>query len=304
MQSLLRGNLRRGFLVVVTIGFAMPELLSAQTPLAGIVEQDVVTGKGGDRELHAEIAYPKDATGMLPAIVWIHGGGWISGNYKPAPVLEMAKHGYVVASIEYRTSNLAPWPAQIQDCKLGVRWLRANAALYHADPNRIAAWGGSAGSHLANCLGTMTDPKLEGDGGYPGVSSAVQAVIDSFGPTDFTDPKSVGANPTSLMLVEKLMGAPYAQNPDLWKSACPIAFVKAGDPPFFIIHGDSDQTVPVAQATSFDAALTQAGVPHQLLIIKNCGHDGAANPGTAIDPSRDEVDRRIYSFLAKYLKGP
>jgi acetyl esterase/lipase len=304
---------------LAALALALPGLLPAQTPSpatnaapvyppppAGIVVlHDVVIGRGGDRDLHAEIAYPQDATGPLPAVIYIHGGGWSGGSYKDMPVLQLAKAGYFAASIEYRLSNVAKWPAQIQDCKLGVRWLRANAAKYHVDPNRIGAWGGSAGGHLVACLGTMADVKdYEGDGGYPGVSSAVQAVVDFFGPTDFTDPRIDLYPPSSVRLAEGLFGVSHDQNPELWKSGSPTAYVKAGDPPILIVHGDADQVVPVAQAILFDAALTQAGVPHQLIIVKNGGHGFAPRPGTTIVPGNGEIDQAVYAFLAKYLKGP
>ena len=143
-----------------------------------VVLHDVVTGKGGTQDLHAEIAYPRNAATPLAAVIYIHGGGWIGGSQRQSPIPELAKAGYFAASIEYRLSNAAKWPAQIQDCKLGVRWLRANATKYHVDPDRIGVWGASAGGHLVACLGTMADVKeYEGDGGYPGVSSAVQAVV-------------------------------------------------------------------------------------------------------------------------------
>ena len=99
----------------------------------------MVIGKGGGRDLHAEVAYPKDVMGPLPAVIYIHGGGWIGGSQKQSPILELAKAGYFAASIEYRLSNEAKWPAQIQDCKLGVRWIRANAAKFNVDPNGSAS---------------------------------------------------------------------------------------------------------------------------------------------------------------------
>lgn len=302
--------------LIAALILAIPGLLPAQTrppattspgyppPPPGIVVlHDVVIGKGGDRDLHADIAYPEGATHPLTAVIWVHGGGWVSGTYKPSPILQLAQNGFFAASIEYRTSNIAKWPAQIQDCKLGVRWLRANAAKYQVDPNHIGAYGASAGGHLVACLATMSDPKFEGDGGYPGVSSAVQAVVDSFGPTDFINYDPAINSPEANRVTEMLFGVPYKQNPDLWKSGSPVAYVKAGDPPVFIIHGDSDKTVPLAQATAFDAALTKAGVVHQFIIVKNCGHDLAANPGTRIEPDRDEIGKAIYAFFAKYLKG-
>ena len=270
------------------------------------VLQDVIIGKGGDRDLHADIAYPQNVTGLLPAVIYIHGGGWMGGSYKqPSHILQLAKAGYFAASIEYRLSGVAKWPAQIQDCNLGVRWLRANAAQYHVDPNRIGVWGISAGGHLAACLETMADVKdYQGDGGYPGVSSAVQAVIDFYGPTNFTN---LAADNYPLALHDvtvHLFGVPHDQNPELWKSGSPLFYVKAGDPPILISQGDSDHIVPLAQSTVFDAALTQAGVPHQFFIVKNGDHNFKPLPGTTIDPGFVEIDKITYAFLAKYLKGP
>jgi len=273
-------------------------------PPAGIsVLHDVVIGKGGDRDLHAEIAYPTKVDGLLPAVIYIHGGGWWAGSHKQSPILKLAREGFFAASIEYRLSKEAKWPAQIQDCKLGVRWLRANADQYHVDPNHIGAWGGSAGGHLVACLGTMADMReYEGEGGFPGVSSAVQAVVDFYGRTDFTG--STNPNPTrSVMVLETLLGVPYAQNPPLWKSASPLFYVKASDPPMLLVHGDSDMTVPVLQSIALDAALTKVGVPHQLIIVKNAGHGFKPCPGTIIDPSNAEIDGAVFAFCSKYLKG-
>jgi len=267
------------------------------------VLHDVVTGKGGTQDLHAEIAYPANATAPLPAIIYIHGGGWIKGSYKGAPLVRLALAGYFAASIEYRFSNVAKWPAQIQDCKLGVRWLRANAAKYNVDPNRIGVWGESAGGHLVTCLGTMADVKeYEGDGGYPGVSSAVQAVVDFYGPTDFTRPDIY--SPEAIRLSEGLFGVPREQNPDLWKSGSPFFYVKAGDPPMLLVHGDSDGLVPLAQSTVFDEALTKAGVPHQFVIVKNADHGFNPVPGKTIDPTRLEIYQDVLDFFGKYLKTP
>ena len=280
-----------------------PATIAAPPPEGIVVLHDVVIGKGGNQDLHAEIAYPKDATAPLPAVIYIHGGGWIGGSHKQSPIIPLAQAGYFAASIEYRLDNVAKWPAQIQDCKLGVRWLRANAAKYNIDPNRIGVWGASAGGHLVACLGTMADVKeYEGDGGYPGVSSAVQAVVDFYGPTDFVSPDIY--TPEALRLTTGLFGMPREQNLDFWKSGSPIFYVKAGDPPMLLVHGDADTLVPLAQSTSFDAALTKAGVPHELVIVKNGGHGFSPMPGTTIDPSRAEIEKDVLAFFAKYLKTP
>jgi acetyl esterase/lipase len=291
------------FLIASLLTPLLPAQTVAPAPPAGdiVVLHDVVTGKGGNRDLHAEIAYPKNATKPMPAVIFIHGGGWIGGSYKGAPIQALARAGFFAASIEYRLSNEAKWPAQIEDCKLGVRWLRANAATYGVDPNRIGVWGESAGGHLVACLGTMADEKeLEGTGGWPGASSAVQAVVDYYGPTDFFDKGDY--SPQAMDLTQRLFGLPHDVNPELWKSGSPLAFVKAGDPPMLIIHGDADTLVPIAQSIVFDAALTKAGVPHQFVTVKNAGHGFSAAPGTTIDPSRDEINRITLAFLNKYLK--
>ena len=282
---------------------ATPPPIVMPPPPRGIsVLHDVVMGKGGDQDLHAEIAFPTNAAGILPAVIYIHGGGWFKGSYKLAPIFDLAKAGYFAASVEYRLSDVAKWPAQIQDCKLGVRWLRANAVQYHVDPNRIGVWGDSAGGHLVACLGTMTDAQFEGDGGYSGVSSAVQAVVDFYGPVDFFTPAIYP--PQTAKMTEKLLGVTYEQNPDLWKSSSPIIYVKAGDPPTLIMQGDLDTTVPLGQSTEFDAALAKAGVPHQLIIVKNAGHSFKPVVGTITTPPHNEIRKIAITFFDKYLKTP
>jgi acetyl esterase/lipase len=282
------------------------EIIKRAPRLPGIpdgveVLHDVVIGKGGGRDLHAEVAYPKNATKPMPAVIYIHGGGWIGGSHKQSPVLALAQAGYFAASIEYRLSNEAKWPAQIEDCKLGVRWLRANAAKYNVDPERIGAWGASAGGHLVACLGTMADEKrYEGDGGYPGVSSAVQAVVDYFGPVDFTHPENY--TPKAVTYTEKLFGVPYAADPALWKGGSPVFFVKAGDPPVMMIHGGADDLVPLAQSQVLDEALAKAGVPHELVVVKNAGHSFNPVPGMTIEPSQVEIRAATLKFLDKWLK--
>jgi acetyl esterase/lipase len=247
-----------------------------------------------------DVAYPKDAKKLLPAIIYIHGGGWRIGSQKQGPFEELARDGYFCASIEYRLTGEAKWPAQIEDCKLAVRWLRANAAKYGVDPNRIGAWGDSAGAHLVSCLATTADRKeLEGTGGYPGVSSAVQVAIDYFGPSDFT--AATFTDPGAVQGMEELFGVPREQNPELWKSGSPAALVKAGDPPILLVHGLCDQSVPVEQSILFDAALRKAGVPHQLVLVKNADHGFRQYASAPIDPSDPQIKALSLAFLAKYL---
>ena len=299
----------RGWLLIfLTLALATPGLAQTNAPATNSVSgeapptgglvtlRDVVIGKGGTQDLHADITYRQNATQPMPAVIWIHGGGWISGTYHDGPIIPLARAGYFAASIEYRLSNVAKWPAQIQDCKLAVRWLRANAAKYNVDPNRIGVIGESAGGHLVACLDTMADVKeYEGDGGWPGVSSAVQAVVDFYGPVDFTRKASF------VNLGPALFGAPFLANPDLWKSGSPLFHVAEGDAPVLMVHGDVDQVVPVAQSQAFDAALAKTRVPHQLLVVHNALHGLSAKPGTTIDPSWSIINQTVLDFFAKYL---
>jgi acetyl esterase/lipase len=263
---------------------------------------DIVYATVNGYPLHAQLSYPKNPTGLLPAIIHIHGGGWIEGSYK-FDTATMARHGYFAISIEYRLDNVAKWPAQIEDCKLAVRYLRANAAQYHVDPDRIGVFGDSAGGHLVDCLATMADQTQYDVGDNPGVSSAVQAVVDFYGPTDFTRPDRWPA--ATVNLIVGLMGTPYAQNPDAWKSASPVCFVKAGDPPVLIVQGVADGIVPAEQSSGFADALEKAGVEHQLILVKNGDHGFKPNPpGSKIDPAWDQINAALYSFFDAHLKKP
>jgi acetyl esterase/lipase len=293
---------------VLALIFSRADTKPASSPSPSVVQYDVVFGlvafgSGGNQPLHAEIAAPASTKKPLPAIIYIHGGGWIGGDYRQAPLQQIAAHGFFGASIEYRLSNVAKWPAQIADCKLAVRWLRANAAKYNVDPNRIGVWGDSAGGHLVACLGTMAgDKELDTDDGYPGVSSAVQAVVDFYGPTDFTDLGHY--SPMAIQLTQGLFGVPYAENPALWKSGSPLFQVKAGDPPTLIVQGDSDTLVLPAQSKLFDAALTRAGVPHQLIMVKNAEHGFRPTSASGIHPSLAKIGDLVFTFFDENLGKP
>jgi len=242
---------------------------------------DVVIGKGGDRLLHAEVARPaKTPAHLMPAAIIIHGGGWSSGSQKDSKMYTfMAAHGYFAASIEYRLTGEAKWPAQIEDCKLAVRWLRANAAKYHVDPNRFVAIGGSAGGHLAVCVGVMDkESEFEGHGGYPGVRSRVQAVIDFNGPTHFTDNSP------------DLFGTDPSLKPDAYQKASPLNYIRPGLPPFLVVHGDKDPVVPIEHSQSLVAALQKAGVPVKFIVVKGGGHD--------LNPSPEAKEARWNESLA------
>jgi len=206
---------------------------------------------------------------------------------------------YFCASVGYRLTGEAIWPAQIHDCKAAIRWLRANAKKYNLDPEQIGVWGISAGGQLVSLLGTSGGVKeLEGASGSPGRSSRVTCVVDFCGPSDFLafarfrrkalPPPAEANSPES-----KLLGGPVSEKKDLALAASPVTYASADDPPFLIVHGTSDELVPFDQAELLQAALKKAGAEAILVEIEGGGH-GIGGP---------EVGRRVRDFFAKYLRG-
>jgi acetyl esterase/lipase len=249
-------------------------------PPGVIYEADVVYGHGGQTPLHLDLARPETASGPLACIVVIHGGGWRGGNYKQhvPQILDFAKQGFAAATVQYRLVPNARWPAQIEDVKCAVRYLRANAKLYGIDKDRIGAIGFSAGAHLSMLLGTM-DPKdgLEGEGGHPQESSKVQAVVAYFGPTDLSQPDFP---PAVQPLLHDFLGATRDENPAAYKAASPVTYVDAQDAPVLIYHGTKDRLVPYQQAYLMTDALTKAGVPGRVELLLGLDH-GWRNPELA-----------------------
>lgn len=234
-----------------------------------------------------------------PLVVWIHGGGWQNGSKERTQAMPLLARGYAVASINYRLSSHAVFPAQIEDCKAAIRWLRANASRHGYDGSRIGVWGSSAGGHLVAMLGVTGDVKEFDRGDNAGVSSRVQAVVDFFGPSELL---TMDDQATTVSRMRhnapdspeaKLLGGPLQQNKDKARRASPLTYVTRDDAPILIVHGDSDPLVPVAQSETFYAALKKAGVDASLYIVKDAGHGGFSDP---------EVNRRVGTFLDRILK--
>ncbi len=252
---------------------------------------------GGAERQGLDLYLPATGTN-LPLIVWIHGGGWMEGSKEKPPGLKFLNHGFALASLNYRLSQDAIFPAQLIDCKAAIRWLRAHAAENGIDPNHIGVWGASAGGHLVALLGTTGEVKEFDQGDNPGVSSRVQAVCDWFGPTDLVQlTKSVATNTQqeSDSPPSRLIGGPVSQNVEKAERANPIHYITKDDPPFLIMHGDKDDVVPLEQSQLLDAALQRAGVPVILRVVPGGEHGGAAFR------EREELER-LYDFFVKYLK--
>lgn len=241
-----------------------------------------------------DLYLPEKGDKPLPLIIWIHGGAWMAGSKDgPSPALRFTANGYAVAQVGYRLSQEAKFPAQIYDCKAAVRWLRANAAKYHLDPNKFIAWGSSAGGHLVALLGTSGGgAELEGNVNDLKESSRVQAVVDWFGPTDFLhigDAESDIHHTGPDSPESKLIGGPLLENKDKAAKASPITYVSKDAPPFLIMHGDRDRTVPFNQSELLYAALKKAGVDVTFVPMKGAGH-GFGGP-EAIAPVQDFLKR-------------
>lgn len=211
----------------------------------------------------------------LPLVVWIHGGAWLAGSKEQCRALPLLKDGFAAASVNYRLSQHAIFPAQLEDCKAAIRWLRAHARQYGIDPDRIGVWGESAGGHLAALLGTTGDITEFDTGENLDVSSRVQAVCDWFGPTDFIQMNrfpEVQDHDAPDSPESRLIGGPVLENKDKARRANPITYVSKDDPPFLIMHGDKDRLVPINQSELLAEALKSAGLKVTFHVVRGAGH--------------------------------
>src|SRR5205085_5731995 len=246
-----------------------------------------------------------DGDGPFPVIVYLHSGAWISGDRGGGPAIRQAARGYAVASIDYRLAPKFIWPAQIEDCKAAVRWLRANAARFHLDPNRVGVFGTSAGGHLAAVLGTSAGrEELEGiELGNAQFSSAVRAVVDLYGPVDLLtmDAQKLPCYPglsanDSFMPPSLLIGCPIQSCRDKTLTSNPISYIDRGDPPFLIMQGKLDCLTPWQQAQELYDALHAAGVAANLVYLPTAQH---ADDQFNAPPNQAIVD----DFLDRNLMG-
>jgi acetyl esterase/lipase len=249
--------------------------------------------------LKLDLYLPLNAAKPMPLVIFVHGGSWRVGTRGDSMALQMIPFGFAVADIEYRFSQQAVFPAQIHDCKAAVRWLRANAFKYGLNPDKIGAWGSSAGGHLVALLGTTAgNPELEGNEGNPKVSSRVEAACDFFGPTDFLDMDEQGIDEEGRKAIgdvaAKLIGGPILDNREKARQASPVFYVDARACPFLIVHGGSDRLVPVGQSKELDEALRKAGVESTLVVVPGADHG-------FLDA---DVIRRVGAFFRSHLAGP
>ena len=261
--------------------------------------RDLVFSEPDGEPLKLDLYLPSKMDRPAPCVVFVHGGGWKGGDKKSASKTAawLTEYGFAVAGINYRLTDVAQWPAQIDDCYAAVRWLRQNGHAYGIAPERIGAWGTSAGGHLVALMGTRNDLSDET------VSSRVQAVCDWFGPSELMSmpPNNVGNGRTAEDVAKsngaKLLGATVRDVPKLARDASAIDHVTSESAPFLIMHGEKDPGVPVAQSTRLHAKLVRAGVPSQLRLIEGAGHGGALF-------KTPEVQRTVLRFFQRTLQQP
>lgn len=225
------------------------------------------------KDLKMDIIYPEDPERLYPCIVWICGGAWMTMDRSAHQVYlaELARSGFVVASVDYRTSNEAVFPAQLMDIKSSIRYLRAHSERFRIDPERIGVMGESAGGHLTAMAALVNDPAYD-TGDYTEYSSRVQAACPWYPPTDvsgfpYESPVDAAASPESLMIGKNVM-----LHKEEALKACPVTYVSKDAPPFMILHGTDDHTVPFMQGEILHDRLEEAGCDVKLIAIEGADH--------------------------------
>jgi pectinesterase len=271
--------------------------LSRDLPSGVQAEAGIVYAHYGACEMRLDLFRPA-GRGPFPAVVLVHGGAWITGNHAMENpfAMELARRGYVAATVEYRLSNEAKYPAAIHDLKASIRWLRANAARYNIDPNRIGAIGASAGGHLVALLGVTNGmSSFDGEGGHKGFSSVVQSVVDIDGPVTFIDPGNIeqekkGPYDTNTRFV----GGTYDEKSELWREASPVTQVNQRSAPVLFINSSSYR--PFQQREEMSAKLKALGIVSEIVVIPDTPH-----PFWLFHPWFEPTVQYVDEFLKKTM---
>ena len=293
----------RGWQLWVLVGLGLAAigvgLLARLVPTHLPEELDVVYGEAGGTTLRLDIYRPEGEPRPRPGVLLIHGGGWSEGDKSSLRRIakSLTRAGYVAISVGYRLAkdDASRHPAQADDVRLAARWVRANARRVGVDPERLGAFGQSAGGHLAALLGT-TESK-----GTPGLalndlSSRVVCVVDCCGPTDFTEEGSPALTSGGAGVVPNLFGKAREQVPEAYRDASPVTHVDARSAPTLIIHGTADEVVPLEQSTRFRDALERARVEVRLVELPDEGHLFLTGGSSAT------MLRETLEFLGRHLK--
>lgn len=291
--DLIYGALFAAILFVPTVR------VSAQAkPPEGIAfAPNLECGKGGEQTLKLDLAYPAQLEKSVPCVLLIHGGAWRGGKKDDAFMTQLlfdfAKAGYVSASLQYRLCPKHPFPAQVEDVKCAVRFLRAHADKYHIQSEKFGAVGFSAGAHLAMMLGaTSAKDNLEGTGGWADQNSQIQAVVSFFGPTDLA---ADDLPEISQGLVRDFIGGTKDDKLEAYHRASPIKYLDKADAPVLMFQGTKDRLVPHTQAYKMADAMTEAGVTGRAELLLGADHGW-------LGKDLDETKQKTFDFIARWLK--
>lgn len=256
-----------------------PGLSRAETPEVKKIP-DLVYATRGELPLHVDLYLPAEPQNGKPLVMYIHGGSWRAGSRKGCPVTWLAEAGYPVASIQYRLSQQAVFPAQLHDCQAAVRWLRAHSGKYGYEATKVVAAGASAGGHLAALLGVSdgVEPLAGRPEVAPEQSARVQAIVDYYGATDFlfrskTQPRNTEQPEGN---VYQLLGGPVSKNIPLAKLASSVTHVSEDDPPLLMLHGLLDRQVNVQQSVQLYQRYRALKLPVTIRLVEDAGHGGDA----------------------------
>lgn len=290
----------------LTVAAMRAEAVAQQNPKQGDPGRkiaDIEYAQVDGHRLLLDLYLPND-TRQPPLVVWVHGGAWRRGSKESMPLKALVQQGYAIASVDYRLSPVAKFPAQVHDCKAAIRFLRARQQKYGYDARRVGIAGNSAGGHLVALIGTTNGHKqLEGNvGEHLDQSSDVHAVVDYYGPTNFltilkqSTPHGLSVRVPALKL---LLGGTPEEKPKLARLASPVFHVDQGDPPLLLIHGDQDPQVPINQSHELHAAYKQHKLPAHFEVV----HGGAHGGPKFFDDQRNQMVREFFDRHLRRQSG-
>jgi acetyl esterase/lipase len=242
--------------------------------------RDLAYGRISDRDLRLDLYQPQAVSDSgTPTVIWVHGGAWRSGSKKDVPVTHWLDRGFAIASVDYRLSPEAEFPAQVHDIKAAIRFLRAQAGEYKLDPNKFIVAGSSAGGHLAALVGvTAGVDALEGAvGEFASTDSAVQAIVSFYGAANLQSILSQSTEhglSVRVPALQLLLGGQPDEQAELAKLASPVAHVDPSDPPLWLIHGDADPQMPIEQSFELSEAYQGQSLPVKLDVVAGGKHGG------------------------------
>lgn len=277
----------------------VPPKTSFTTAKLGTTESNLPYCTVNGSNLVMDMYWPNEGTGPFPLVVYVHGGGWSSGDKTEnlqQYVKQLTPKGIAVAAVNYRLAKDSAFPAMIEDVKCAIRHLRANAKTYAIDPDRIGAFGGSAGGHLVSLLGTADASAGWDKGAYQDTSSSVAAVVEFFGPTDLREP----FNGNDEEILQNVFKQTAYEDMGF---ASPITYITPNDPPFLIFHGEEDSLVPISQSETFSEALRAAGIDVTFVRVANAGHSfRPINESKPTSPTVPEIAAQMSAWFAEKLK--